>query len=100
MAKIENTTDHPFDVSGFPRGDKPGVLSSIPRSTVAPDGSRMNGVGEIPDDVLAELLDKDPWTKGVFASGDLIDVSKSSSRPSAPVATSESSDPPSMKAKK
>ena len=74
MAKIENTAEHPYDVSGLPKDGKPGGLYSFPRCTFTPEGVKINGQGEIPDDVLADLLENDVWTKGVFASGDLVNV--------------------------
>jgi hypothetical protein len=83
--KVENTSDRQYDVHSLPKGNNAdgvphGDRFSIPRATMGPgDVGKINGVGEIPDDVLSELLAKDEWTKAVFASGHLVakGVSKS-----------------------
>jgi hypothetical protein len=36
--------------------------------------AKFNGCGEIPDALLDELLEKDDFTKALFASGHLIDT--------------------------
>jgi len=82
---VQNTADHPFDIYSIPTGVGPNGVAlgskmySVPRLTVDEKG-RHPGVVEIPDDVLAELLAKDPWTKGCFDSGDLVAVSSPESK--------------------
>lgn len=86
--RIENTSDRQYDVNSLPKGHNPDgshfgvVCYSIPRATMGPgEIGRVNGVGEIPDDVLAELLAKDSWSKAVFDIGHLVAVNKKSSSP-------------------
>lgn len=73
MARIENRGVRTWDITALPDKDgKPGAVYSIPhrhRETSAP------GTGEIPDAVLKDLMERDDFTKGAFASGnDLVVV--------------------------
>ncbi len=83
MVRIENTSGRQLDISPVRQYDGAGVLVvkegrpmgmvfKIPRADVNDKGERVNGVGEIDEDVLAELLEKDAWTKALFDSGDLV----------------------------
>ncbi len=91
MARIENTSERQYDVRALPTksasGDLvPGPLFQIPRSDdEGGTKKRVNGVGEIPDDILKELLARDVWTKAVFDSGDLIVATA----PAAPAASDD-----------
>lgn len=69
--RVENTSDRQYDVYALPKEGRTQVMYSIPRSNMT-DTGRVNGVGEIPDDVLTDLMVNDVWTKGVFDSGDLV----------------------------
>ena len=71
--KIENVSDHPYEITAPAKDGKPARVFAFPRLTIDEAG-RHPGVGEMPDDVLADLLATDQWTKGVFDSGDLVAV--------------------------
>lgn len=71
MARIENTSARKYEINW---GGAPTV--SIPRCTTDEStGVKINGVADMPDDALDAAIAGDPWTKGVFESGDLVRVS-------------------------
>lgn len=71
MAKIENSSNGPREIHSLPKEGRPVVKYVITAAKVAEDAKQtlIKGVGEIPDDVLDELLAKDPFTKGLFDDG-------------------------------
>lgn len=77
MPRIENTSGRRYDINFG------GILvASIPRAQVDEvSGAKVNGAGEIADDLLDKLLAEDAWTKGVFESGDLVRVAASEVAP-------------------
>ena len=84
MARIENTTG-PRVLHSLPKADRPPVAYQFPAARLSDDGksTRINGVGDIPDDVLEELLTKDAFTKGLFESGELVRVGAPAKAPKA-----------------
>lgn len=76
MARIENTSNGPREVHSLPKEGRPILKYAFTAARVSEDGkqTRINGVGEIPDDVLDELLAKDQFTKGLFDDGSLVRV--------------------------
>jgi hypothetical protein len=89
MAKIENRSPRTYEITGLPGKDgKVGSVYVIPhkdRETGTP------GTGEIPDAVLEDLLARDAFTQGAFASGnDLVAVKGHASAKAEPEAEIES----------
>ncbi len=71
MAKIENRSERQFHITGLPTTDAKGNVTPGTTYTISAKAPGINGAagtGEIPDAVLADLLEKDVWTKAVFAS--------------------------------
>lgn len=68
MAKIENLSNGPRVIHSLPKSGRPVAQYTISAAKIAEDGKTLiKGTGEIPDDVLEELLATDPFTKGLFA---------------------------------
>jgi len=89
MARIENTSGRRFDIN-FGGA----LVASIPRAQVDEvSGAKVNGAGEIADDVLEKLLADDAWAKGVFESGDLVRISLPEVAPAPPAETIETTAP-------
>lgn len=75
MVRIENKSPRQYDINHNPtkKWDGGRLLVSVPRaSEMDGSGKRKNGAAECDEDALLALLADDPWTKGVFDSGDLI----------------------------
>lgn len=89
MPRIENTSGRRYDINFG------GILvASIPRAQVDEvSGAKVNGAGEIADDLLDKLLAEDAWAKGVFESGDLVRVGAAEVAPAPPAEASEAPAP-------
>jgi hypothetical protein len=74
MAKIENRSERQIHITGLPTTDAKGVVTPGATYVITAKAIGQNGLaggGEIPDAVLADLLEKDVFTKALFESGDL-----------------------------
>lgn len=71
MARIENTSARPFDITFGAINGVGGKLIQIPRGKGG-EASDQNGVAEVDDALLAEAREKDPFVKALFDSGDLV----------------------------
>ena len=80
MAKIENTSNGPRGLYSIEKKDADGnfvvapTFYLVPGATVSQDGkeTKINGVLEIPDDVINALRAADLFTKGLFDSCELV----------------------------
>lgn len=84
MAKVENTGGR-REVHSL-RPDAGGNSHFLFPSAVTISGRKRNGVGEIPDDLLDELIEKDAFTRGLFDSGECIGTSPAAAKISARLA--------------
>ena len=71
MARIENTSSRPFDITLGAVNGVGGRLFQIPRGKGG-DSNDQNGIGEIDDALFAEHKDKDVFLKALLDSGELV----------------------------
>lgn len=92
MATIGNRSKRRYDIHSFTLRDKDGKVTRAAEAfhimPSRPDrkGNPVIGTGEIPDDLLKELLAKDPFTKGAFEpAGGLYVIPDGEEVPATPV---------------
>jgi len=78
MAKVENTGGR-REVHSL-RPDGAGNSHFVFPSAVTVGARTRNGVAEIPDDLLDELIAKDDFTRGLFESGQCIGTSPAAAK--------------------
>ena len=85
MAKVENTGGR-REVHSL-RPDAGGNSHFLFPGAVTVGTRKRNGVGEIPDDLLDELIEKDAFTRGLFESGECVGTSPAAAKIAARLAT-------------
>jgi hypothetical protein len=79
MAKVQSTVG-PRVIHSFPKDGKLGGTPFEIPGAIERAGVKTNGMGEVPDAVLDEMILKCPVTRGWFESGELIDMRDQSAR--------------------
>lgn len=94
MARVENTTSGVRELHALRSINEHGSVGPfvIPRAETVV-GVKTNGVCDIPDAILDEMIAKDGVTKGLFEAGDLVRVGKSESPKADPSADANQKNP-------